>query len=79
VINDKWGEVGSIKSSHDVHLLCLTETGGTGFPNPVAPGSGSSALSASVSIWQTRCHRVSKTGGTGFGCWVQQAHVIKSL
>jgi hypothetical protein len=43
VINDKGGEVGSIKSVHD--LLCLAETGGTGFPNPVAPGFGSSALS----------------------------------
>jgi len=34
-------------------------------------------LSPVQSVWQIRCHRISKTGGTGFDCWMQQAFVIK--
>jgi hypothetical protein len=79
VTNDEGGERCRFKAQLSVFcLLCLPESGGTGLQISVAPVSICLSLSIS-SVRQTRWHRVSKSGGTGFGCWMQQAHVINSL
>jgi hypothetical protein len=77
VINDKGGEKCRLKACCSVlHLLCLHKSGGTSFQISVAPVLV--CLSQSQYLFrQTRWHRVSRTGGTGFGFCMQQALVIK--